>query len=153
MAAGRRDLADNVLGSEVDTGGLSSRQMRRLGQAQLDKSLARLFTHEAWSKGLGVHDPNTALAARHVLSDDQMDAAQCAEEAEKIFQYDSQILQNPGSYPSMHHTCHESYGGLCASKRGCAEAVLGKGFRVQSALGLRFPEIRNTCFQGLQFAG
>ena len=132
MAAARQAVSDTVLGADVgggdedgqavDAANLSERQKARLGQARLNKSLAALFKHPAWGQGLRAQDPNTALAASHVLSENALSEQQSREESNALFHFDAQVLENPAAMPSMTRTCQETHGGLCQEESGSAEA-------------------------------
>ncbi|CAE7316798.1 unnamed protein product, partial [Symbiodinium pilosum] len=130
MAAARQAVSDTVLGADVgggdedgqavDAANLSERQKARLGQARLNKSLAALFKHPAWGQGLRAQDPNTALAASHVLSENALSEQQSREESNALFHFDAQVLENPAAMPSMTRTCQETHGGLCQEESGSA---------------------------------
>ena len=120
MADDRNALANNVLGSNVDTPSLSQGQKRRLGHVQLDKSLVALVQHPAWKEGLRVHDSNTALAAHHVIGEEDdghpASASYRKQAAEAVYGFDSKIVQNPERLPTLSRTCREMHGGLCCRK-------------------------------------
>ena len=125
MARERAQLADNPLCADVQTASLSHGQRSRMGQMQLNKSLSALVQHPAWQQGLLVQDYNTALAPRHVLAEQEATVVKCRKEAEGLFQYDTQIIDNPRELPVMFRACRETHGGLCCKVQGCAEAKTG----------------------------
>ena len=123
MAEERCALASNLLAADVQTTSLSEGQKRRLGHAQLDRSLNAVAQHPAWQKGLRIQDPNTALGACHILSEKEISAEECRKESDGFFRFDCNIAENPERFPAITRTCHETKGGLCCEDNGCAEAL------------------------------
>ena len=90
---------------------LSSQQLRRLGQKQLDVSLQQLKNHPAWQAGLQIQDMNSALAPQWVqCSMSQNDAAEICRQR---FDAMAELVPNPPRFPQRQKTCHEFCGGLC----------------------------------------
>lgn len=123
MAQERLKLASSTLGESVDSQSLSKSQQQRMGHSQLDVSLQAVSDHVAWSRGLGLQDCNSALAAS--LVQDDLSAEKAQEKSNHFFGYNPTIVQNQSPMPVPAQTCCELFGGLCAHERFQSEAKWG----------------------------
>ena len=105
-------LADNLTAQSTSdaSAALGPSRTAELNRHIFVRASDALKNHTAWSSGLGLCGPSTALRAEKVRAD--QNDKYFKTEVERLFSYDPLIIENPGtSIP--HRSCHSKHWGVC----------------------------------------
>ena len=119
MEAARQELKQEVLKGKCASqehnpdGVLSVAQIKRMNQARLDNTLARVSGHAVWKSGLALQDHISGLRASLVLPVPDAPAFQGVKRKYcEAFGYDHQVIANP-PLPTFIRPCCTVHAGTC----------------------------------------